>query len=52
MFIWVFHRVSGGLAGLSAALIADPRFKVAVISKVHPLRLHSVAAKMIPFAFC
>jgi len=37
--------VGGGLAGLSAALGADPGFKVAVISKVHPLRSHSVAAQ-------
>ncbi len=37
--------VGGGLAGLSAALSADPRLKVAVISKVHPLRSHSVAAQ-------
>jgi succinate dehydrogenase / fumarate reductase flavoprotein subunit len=37
--------VGGGLAGLSAALGADPGLKVAVISKVHPLRSHSVAAQ-------
>jgi len=37
--------VGGGLAGLSAALSADPALKVAVISKVHPLRSHSVAAQ-------
>jgi succinate dehydrogenase / fumarate reductase flavoprotein subunit len=37
--------VGGGLAGLSAALSADPSLKVAVISKVHPLRSHSVAAQ-------
>ncbi|MBU4203750.1 MAG: FAD-dependent oxidoreductase [Acidobacteria bacterium] len=37
--------VGGGLAGLSAALNAPPRLKVAVISKVHPLRSHSVAAQ-------
>jgi len=37
--------VGGGLAGLSAALSADPKFKVAVISKVHPIRSHSVAAQ-------
>ncbi len=37
--------VGGGLAGLSAALSADPGLKVAVISKVHPLRSHSVAAQ-------
>jgi succinate dehydrogenase / fumarate reductase flavoprotein subunit len=37
--------VGGGLAGLSAALSADPGLKVGVISKVHPLRSHSVAAQ-------
>ncbi len=37
--------VGGGLAGLSAALHSDPELDVAVISKVHPLRSHSVAAQ-------
>ncbi len=37
--------VGGGLAGLAAALESDPNLKVAVISKVHPLRSHSVAAQ-------
>jgi succinate dehydrogenase / fumarate reductase, flavoprotein subunit len=37
--------VGGGLAGLAAALAADPRLSVAVISRVHPLRSHSVAAQ-------
>ncbi|MBP1767722.1 MAG: Succinate dehydrogenase flavoprotein subunit [Candidatus Aminicenantes bacterium] len=37
--------VGGGLAGLSAALTADPRLSLAVISRVHPLRSHSVAAQ-------
>jgi len=37
--------VGGGLAGLAAALSADPALKVAVVSKVHPLRSHSVAAQ-------
>src|SRR5512135_3688529 len=37
--------VGGGLAGLGAALKADPGLKVAVLSKVHPLRSHSVAAQ-------
>ena len=37
--------VGGGLAGLAAALTADPKLKVAVVSKVHPLRSHSVAAQ-------
>ena len=37
--------VGGGLAGLSAALAADPKFSTAVISRVHPLRSHSVAAQ-------
>ena len=37
--------VGGGLAGLAAALTADPKLKVAVLSKVHPIRSHSVAAQ-------
>jgi succinate dehydrogenase / fumarate reductase flavoprotein subunit len=37
--------VGGGLAGLAAALNSDPKLSVAVISKVHPLRSHSVAAQ-------
>jgi succinate dehydrogenase / fumarate reductase flavoprotein subunit len=37
--------VGGGLAGLAAALKADPKLNVAVISKVHPIRSHSVAAQ-------
>lgn len=37
--------VGNGLAGLSAALNADPKLSTAVISKVHPLRSHSVAAQ-------
>jgi succinate dehydrogenase / fumarate reductase flavoprotein subunit len=37
--------VGGGLAGLSAALSADPSLKTAVVSKVHPIRSHSVAAQ-------
>lgn len=37
--------VGGGLAGLSAALSSDPNISVALISKVHPLRSHSVAAQ-------
>ncbi len=37
--------VGGGLAGLAAALSCDTDLKVAVISKVHPLRSHSVAAQ-------
>lgn len=37
--------VGGGLAGLSAALNSDPGLSVAVVSKVHPLRSHSVAAQ-------
>jgi len=37
--------VGGGLAGLAAALTSDPDLSVAVISKVHPLRSHSVAAQ-------
>jgi succinate dehydrogenase / fumarate reductase flavoprotein subunit len=37
--------VGGGLAGLAAALSADPKLDVAVVSKVHPIRSHSVAAQ-------
>ncbi|MDP2915414.1 MAG: FAD-dependent oxidoreductase [Candidatus Aminicenantes bacterium] len=37
--------VGGGLAGLAAALTADPKLNVAVLSKVHPIRSHSVAAQ-------
>ncbi|MCX7972986.1 MAG: FAD-dependent oxidoreductase [Candidatus Aminicenantes bacterium] len=37
--------VGGGLAGLAAALQADPSLSVALISRVHPLRSHSVAAQ-------
>lgn len=37
--------VGGGLAGLAAALSSDQSLSVAVISKVHPLRSHSVAAQ-------
>lgn len=37
--------IGGGLAGLAAALNSNPKLSVAVISKVHPLRSHSVAAQ-------
>jgi len=37
--------VGGGLAGLAAALSSDPKLKIAVVSRVHPLRSHSVAAQ-------
>jgi succinate dehydrogenase / fumarate reductase flavoprotein subunit len=37
--------VGGGLAGMAAALNSDPSLRVAVLSKVHPLRSHSVAAQ-------
>jgi succinate dehydrogenase / fumarate reductase flavoprotein subunit len=37
--------VGGGLTGLAAALACDPRVSVAVISRTHPLRSHSVAAQ-------
>lgn len=37
--------VGGGLAGLAAALTSDPKLNVAVLSKVHPIRSHSVAAQ-------
>ncbi len=37
--------VGGGLTGLSAALAADRRLSTAIVSRVHPLRSHSVAAQ-------
>jgi succinate dehydrogenase / fumarate reductase flavoprotein subunit len=37
--------VGGGLAGLMAALSVDPELSLAVVSRVHPLRSHSVAAQ-------
>jgi len=37
--------VGGGLAGLAAALACDSNLQIAVVSKVHPLRSHSVAAQ-------
>ena len=37
--------VGAGLAGMRAALASSPDLDVAVISKVHPVRSHSVAAQ-------
>ena len=37
--------VGGGLSGLAAALTADPSLSLAIVSRVHPLRSHSVAAQ-------
>jgi succinate dehydrogenase / fumarate reductase flavoprotein subunit len=37
--------VGAGLAGMRAAVAAQPELDVAVISKVHPVRSHSVAAQ-------
>ncbi len=37
--------VGGGLTGLAAALASDRDISVAVVSKVHPLRSHSIAAQ-------
>ena len=38
--------IGGGLTGLRAALVASKqKFKTAILSKVHPLRSHSVAAQ-------
>ncbi|MCY0886773.1 MAG: FAD-binding protein, partial [Firmicutes bacterium] len=37
--------VGAGLAGLRAALAVDPALKTAVLSKVYPVRSHSVAAQ-------
>ena len=44
MTTWDAVIVGGGLAGLRAA-IALRGLKVAVLSRVHPLRSHSVAAQ-------
>ena len=37
--------VGAGLAGMRAALAAPPHLNVALLSKVHPVRSHSVAAQ-------
>ena len=37
--------IGGGLTGLSAVMKCDPDLSTAIISKVHPLRSHSVAAQ-------
>jgi succinate dehydrogenase / fumarate reductase flavoprotein subunit len=37
--------VGAGLAGMRAALAIPPDLDVAIISKVHPVRSHSVAAQ-------
>lgn len=37
--------IGGGLAGMRAAVAALPEIDVAIISKVHPVRSHSVAAQ-------
>lgn len=37
--------VGAGLAGMRAAIAADPALDVAIVSKVHPVRSHSVAAQ-------
>ena len=37
--------VGGGLAGMRAATTIPPQFSVALFSKVHPVRSHSVAAE-------
>ena len=37
--------VGAGLAGMRAALAAPPQLDIALISKVHPVRSHSVAAQ-------
>ncbi|MGH7230944.1 MAG: FAD-binding protein [Nitrospiraceae bacterium] len=37
--------VGAGLAGMRAALAAPPHLEVAILSKVHPVRSHSVAAQ-------
>lgn len=37
--------VGGGLAGLRAAVGLSEKFDVAIVSKVHPIRSHSIAAQ-------
>src|SRR5574341_1649624 len=37
--------VGAGLAGMRAAVAAPPHLDVALLSKVHPVRSHSVAAQ-------
>ena len=37
--------VGAGLAGMRAAIAAPPHLNVALLSKVHPVRSHSVAAQ-------
>ena len=37
--------IGAGLAGMRAAVAAPPDLDVAVMSKVHPVRSHSVAAQ-------
>ena len=37
--------VGGGLAGMRAAIAIPPQYSVALFSKVHPVRSHSVAAE-------
>jgi len=37
--------IGAGLSGMRAALAADPSLNVGLISKVHPVRSHSVAAQ-------
>lgn len=37
--------VGAGLAGMRAAIAAPPDLNVALLSKVHPVRSHSVAAQ-------
>jgi len=44
MTTWDVVIVGGGLAGLRAA-VALPGLRVAVLSRVHPLRSHSIAAQ-------
>lgn len=45
MKIYDIVIVGAGLAGMRAALALPPELDVAVISKVHPVRSHSVAAQ-------
>jgi len=45
MFTHDILIIGGGLAGMRAAIEVPPEVDVALVSKVHPLRSHSVAAQ-------
>jgi len=45
MLIYDVLIVGGGLAGIRAAVELCDKYSVAIISKVHPIRSHSIAAQ-------